>query len=232
VDGRGGVPTLPRLFSSVLIVRKKSIPSSLAVQLFFRTITVAKGGMMHTNSLVGDVIVGGLLDWQYDLFGTDMFWVAKAKELQRMAEIGFATFHEDMEPIREMARTGRPNPAILGKPGTLTVAFFLAALSIENLLKALLVKQQPDVVKGGRLNGKVVTSHDLTRLASEVGIVLTDDEQDFCELGSLAITSFGRYQFGKNNSVSPSFVTVKGTAGGVYTSLFERLVREINPALI
>jgi hypothetical protein len=69
----------------------------------------------------------------------------------------------------------------------------LAGLSIENLLKAIMVTLEPELVANGKLNKKI-RSHKLLFLASHIdGITLSEDELQFCQIAQEAIPYWGRY---------------------------------------
>jgi len=69
----------------------------------------------------------------------------------------------------------------------------LAALSIENLIKGLLVAQEPSLVANGEL-GKKLKHHKLKTLFNGVSeIELTSDEKIFLGMINESITYWGRY---------------------------------------
>lgn len=181
---------------------------------------------MRANNMIGVFEKGGQPNWSYDLQGSPLFWIPKAEELHRMVELGFSTWRGDVEKIREIASGSVPASTSIGPP-TLSVSFFLAALAIENLLKAILVRQKPESIRDGKFRGEVISSHELLKIANEASISLNPDEQDFCELASEAIATFGRYQLGKNMGESPTKVKVKSTAFAVYERLYQRLINDI-----
>ena len=108
------------------------------------------------------------------------------------------------------------------------MTFFLAALSVENLLKGLFVVTHPDSVSGSRFRkNSALGGHRLLDLASEAGVPLSPDEEEFCRLGTEAILTFGRYHVGKSASQSPTQVSIKVSAFEVYCGLYKRLRAEI-----
>ncbi|MCX6843032.1 MAG: hypothetical protein NTX53_12205 [candidate division WOR-3 bacterium] len=181
---------------------------------------------MQKNSAVGSIEKGLQPDWAFDMLGTSLFWRTKADELDRMVRLGYMAWREDIEAIR--AYTTDPERGTLEhRPSTLTVAFFLAAVAIENLLKANFVVEHPECISKGKFRGDVITNHDLCEIAREARIDLESDERDFCELGSEAIGSFGRYHIGKNSTDSPNGYTVKDSAFPIYERLYARLRKRI-----
>jgi hypothetical protein len=182
---------------------------------------------MQKNSAVGSITKWLQPDWSFDMLGIAPFWRLRVEELNRMVWLGHRAWREDVEAIR--AYTADPKQgAFQRQPSTLAVAFFFAAVAIENLLKANLVVEHPECISKGRfLRGTAIGTHDLLRIARDAGIALDPDEADFCELGSEAIRSFGRYHIGKSASDSPSHWTVKDSAFPIYERLYARLWKRI-----
>jgi hypothetical protein len=161
------------------------------------------------------------------MMGMSHFWSDKAEELDRMVRLGFIAWRQDTDAIR--AHAADPSrTALPSGPKTLAVTFFLAATAIENLLKANLVVEHPEFISKGRLRGAAIVSHDLLGLARDAGVALDPDEADFCELGSEAIRSFGRYHIGKRASTTPSRITIKEGAFLVYERLRTKLQKRVD----
>ena len=179
---------------------------------------------MRPDNPIGNIIKGGLHSRYFDIAGLPIMWTVKAKEMHRMVELGLEAWKSDISSIKAFRRGG---PAYTHPPSTLTVSLFLAALAIENLLKALLVREHPDYIKDGKLRGKVISSHNLLEIAADANFDLSENEQDFCELGTECILVFGRYHIAKNVSSHPTTIEVKESAFKVYESLYNRLQKNI-----
>ena len=181
---------------------------------------------MRSNGPVGSISKGIQPDWAFDMQGMSLSWRAKAEELDRMVWLGYAACREDTEEFRAYRADPKQN-ALPSKPRTFWVTFFLAATAIENLLKANLVVEHPECISKGRFQGKVIGKHNLLRIAEDAGIALNPDERDFCELGSEAIRSFGRYPIGKSMASSPSRLRIGEYAFSTYQRLYDRLWQRI-----
>lgn len=181
---------------------------------------------MSEPSKVGEIQKGGQPTWSYDMRGMSMFWIPKAEELDRMVRLGFVAWTEDCERIRETVRTDGAVPYDY-PPNTLMVCFFLAALAIENLLKGCLIVEKPETIKDGKFRGNAIGSHNLLAIALEAGVPLTKDEDDFCQLGTEAIMSFGRYHMAKNAHHDTTRLTIKQSAFPIYEELFNKLHRRL-----
>ena len=176
---------------------------------------------MRKDSPVGKLVLGVGDSEDFKMLCLPMFWLPKAAELYRSAEILFTAWQVDIAPLRAWRPdSGVPDPDL--PPNTITTAFFLAALAIENLLKAALVRNDPSVVSGGKL-GKQIKHHDLVKLATDAGVSLDEDEREFCQHAREAIANFGRYPVGLSASTSPGQVTVKSRAFPIFHKFYERL---------
>lgn len=181
---------------------------------------------MRTENPIGSIVKGGQPNWSYELLSSPMFWTRKADELHRLVELGFRASRKDTEAIRAYVQS-KGLGELPHQPCTLMVSFFMASLAIENLMKAVLVREHPEYVRNGRFHGKTIISHDLKAIADDAGIQLSDDEADFCELGTECILSFGRYHMAKNLTNTPTRITVKHSAFRVYDEFFQNLKSNI-----
>jgi hypothetical protein len=173
------------------------------------------------NNSVGEISKGGGPAWAFDMLaGFPVNWRHKAAELDRMVRLGYQAFQQDLIKIKG-AVVANVNPSM--EPSVFDVSFFLAALAIENLLKGALVFAHPEYIKDGKFRGNTIGSHDLVLIAKDAGILLNSDETMFCEIGTEAIMSFGRYHTGKNMNNASTRRTIKVSAFAVYEGLYQKL---------
>jgi hypothetical protein len=125
---------------------------------------------------------------------------------------------------------GRPPNGIQGgeKPRTTGLPFtslFLAALALENALKALLFVRRPELVQDGRLQFGG-PGHDLERLAVTASFELSPDEAGFLRLSAgPSIVTFGRYPTAANNrSACPGSYTLHTSSFGHFEAVFGRSI--------
>lgn len=85
-------------------------------------------------------------------------------------------------------------------------------------------KKNPICVTENRLQGKIIKSHDLIRLATEATITLSKEEKTSCELGTKAIRWFGRYPIPLAAQDLPSLMVIEDK---VFLS-FEQLYAKLN----
>ena len=155
------------------------------------------------------------------MLGMLFFWQGTADELRRAAGLVWGGVQQDFWEAKRVASDDydpEQHP-----PSVMSCFVFLAALSIENLFKGLIVIDHPEYVEQGKLRGDVITKHDLILLAKEARVTLNDEERDLCELGSSAIVSWGRYPIPKNVSEMNSKITVNERICQVFDELFIRL---------
>jgi hypothetical protein len=181
---------------------------------------------MSTTSRVGEIqkrAGGDVLD--FALSAMPIFWKTTAEQLDRMARIGFFVWKSDIQGFREWLK--EKIGAFETPPSTTYVAFFLAALAIENLLKGCVVIKHPEYLKDGELSREIKT-HRLLDLASEADLTLSADEEDFCRIGTAAIEIFGRYPTGVKIVDCLAVIKIKDTAFGVYQAFYDRLVAVVD----
>ena len=105
----------------------------------------------------------------------------------------------------------------------LFTALFLASLSLENVIKAVLLVRKPDRVANGRIDFRV-GGHDLVGLAREADFTLSKDEEDFLQISCKpCIVSFGRYPIAlRNRPDAPGMWQIHDGAFGYFESIFTR----------
>jgi hypothetical protein len=102
---------------------------------------------------------------------------------------------------------------------------FLAGLTIENLLKGIILIGYPGYVKDGKLS-KSIHTHDLLKLAKLATITLTKEEESLSEILGESITSFGRYPIPLDISKLKEKMTIKYYIKEAYDNFYTRLMQE------
>ena len=170
--------------------------------------------------------------WGFDLTAScPMSWRMKAEELRRAADVLWHVFLMDMKDVQEFSEIARSDPdprrQLPYRPSVVDPFMLLAGLGIENALKGFLVARRPECVSRGKLRGKIITSHDLVRLAREAGVTLSDDEEQVCRLATSAVEGWGRYPIPRNMSKMKGEISVGGQAYAVYSALVDRLLGDL-----
>ena len=103
----------------------------------------------------------------------------------------------------------------------------LAGFALENLIKGLLVYQDPSHVNRGVLSDDL-KSHNLVTLASKLkGLALSPAERQFCHTATSAIPYWGRYPIPlKRNQVTPE-IGVDANLRRTFLALFDRLAHAL-----
>lgn len=139
----------------------------------------------------------------YKSMGSPIFWVLKADSLYRAACVLNAERKRDEMPrLNPNPRPGEPKyvSGLYGKPSLSNPWWFMAAAATENLFKAMMIAHDGDLVTD-RIDKKV-KEHDLVELSKYAGYALSDDERAFCEVGSAALTIWGRYPIPLHSNTS------------------------------
>lgn len=148
-------------------------------------------------------------------------WASSAEEL---ASAAVALFRAGADAIVLRYDTERD---LLRKSAHSRSALLLAAFSIENGLKALLVAADPSHVNTGVLS-KSLTRHDLPALARDVSD-FTWDEADLALLALLsrALPAWGRYPIAKSMAGDRAEVVFDEIAARRFWRLHRRLTRTL-----
>src|SRR2546428_9517496 len=129
-----------------------------------------RGYNLQLDSPIGNFAKGKMSAPEFDFMGRGAaWWLWKAEELHRMATLGVQAHYADCEERRPFFAK-RDFTGYVLKPSTLKVAFFLAVLAIENLLKGSLVKEHPEYIKDGKFRGEIISSHNLIKIARDANI--------------------------------------------------------------
>jgi hypothetical protein len=142
-------------------------------------------------------------------------WIDAARPLRVSAYVlKSQTLRWGVARIKAEGETSRVN--------LLLTSLFLAALSLENVLKAVLLVRRPELAADGRLRfGN--WGHDLVRLASEATFQLERDELDFLRVScNPCIVSFGRYPMAVSKANAPGMWQFHSGAFQHFESIFVR----------
>lgn len=117
-------------------------------------------------------------------------WVEYSQELKDTSELIWAESSETKQLISW--------PKKIEKPGLSRVYFLIAGYSIENLLKGLLISEDSNHLREGKISREISSGHRLDDLASKIAsLSFSKKEIDFLKLLSDAIPSWSRYPIPK-----------------------------------
>lgn len=181
--------------------------------------------MTNRQDRIGTLRVGKLSPEFFALSADPIFWQAKASELHRAALVLAQQFFEDMEAFRAALKALEAgNIANLPSQPTSVLGQFvlLAAFSLENLFKGLVLYKEPNLVNGGKTSG-ILRSHDLLSLANRAEVSLTPKEHRFCVLASSAALYWGRYPISNSAEISLQQTKISGHSVQAFDELFQRV---------
>jgi hypothetical protein len=146
-------------------------------------------------------------------------WINAARPLRVSAYVLKAqTLRWDIARIKGESETSRVS--------LLFTSLFLASLSLENVLKAVLLVRRPELAADGRLRfrtGNENWGHDLVRIASEATFQLEQEELDFLRVScNPCIVTFGRYPMAVSKANAPSMWQFSTGAFRYFESIFVR----------
>lgn len=83
---------------------------------------------------------------------------------------------------------------IIQRPGVSRTYMLIIGLSLENLIKGLLISEEPNYVKDGRLDSAITSGHNLYSLSNKsTTFTFTEEEQTLLKILSDAIPNWGKY---------------------------------------
>ena len=106
--------------------------------------------------------------------------------------------------------------------------FFLFALAIENLLKEIIVSNEPQLVRDGKLH-RFLDGHNLVTLAQRARVPIDDGERLTFQALTNCTRSWGRYSLGANVQNMPQGVSYElADATPRLARVCERLARRLS----
>ena len=174
---------------------------------------------------IGELKLTKISDEFFELQAFPSFWQAKGMELHRSALVLANQFAADSYALSQSVRDfeeGRIAEQPSFPTSVMSQFLLLAAFSIENLFKGLVLFKEPGLVSAGRITG-IIKSHDLIALAARADVQLTSDEQRFCQLASSASIYWGRYPTSNSADSTLSSSTTSSAAFALFDQLALRV---------
>ena len=159
--------------------------------------------------------------------GSPDAWLEYAEELRDNAELIWS--RED-ESLRVGILTNAEH-YVVGDPfrisGASRTYLLLAGFALENVLKGLLVRDDPSHINTGALS-RELKSHNLSLLAAKVRhVTLSEDEHNFCALVTAVIPYWGRYPIPLDRSRIMPEVGMTEAHRRIFLGLFDRLAHRL-----
>lgn len=77
--------------------------------------------------------------------------------------------------------------------------FILMGLAIENLMKGILISENPDYIKNGKINSEISSGHNLEFLSKKIETLsFIEKEKEIFKILSMVIPYWGKYPIPKN----------------------------------
>lgn len=150
------------------------------------------------------------------------FWREKAWESKYAAEILWPVGIANMKAISQGVGEGNILELLAQNPNILSIPLSLMGFSIECLLKAIIVRDNPAFVSNGVLSRKL-RSHDLIKLAKTAKYNLTQNEKIFCKQAYKAMTVDSRYPISLAAGDEEMSVEIGGNAREVFLELYDKI---------
>lgn len=148
-------------------------------------------------------------------------WYVVADELRHSVNVLF----KDRSITETIDVDGK---VLLQKPTISKGYFLLAGFAIENLIKGLLITENVDLKKDGKINNSISQGHNLKSLAIKLkSIELNDLESELLDILSEAIPYWARYPVPKIYQKLSSEVPVSKITHDTFSGLFNKLKSEL-----
>lgn len=180
--------------------------------------------MDHRKDRIGKLRLTKLPHEFYELYAFPFNWQAKAMELHRSALILGQQFLHDSQHLSALIKeieAGRLEKLPETPPSVMNQFVLLAAFSLENLFKGLVLFKEPHLIRRGKLTG-ILKSHDLLSLAARADVSLAPEEHRFCVIASNAAVYWGRYPVSDSADTVVSSSMVCARSFPVFDNLFQR----------
>jgi len=115
-------------------------------------------------------------------------------------------------------------PKRIDKPGLSRPYFLNIGFSLENLIKGLLVSENPEYLKDGRISSEISSGHNLDNLAKKISSLTFDKEEfDFLKILSKAIPNWSRYPIPKRWEIENTEEIISDDIRQQFLSLWDKI---------
>lgn len=124
---------------------------------------------------------------------------------------------------KKSLRVSSRNNQILSKPTISRTWLLLASFSIENLLKGVIIYENPSYISNGSLSKKV-SHHQLTDLSEEINSInFVEHELEIIEILESCLPYWGRYPIPKKAHEIENEIVASSDFKSIFESLYNRL---------
>lgn len=144
------------------------------------------------------------MDQIFRVKASPIFWRQKAEELKYASDILLLYATDRSNAINKQINKKNFDLAKL-PPSVYAQAFALLGFSLECLFKASIIRDNPDLIKNGKLS-KALWSHNLIKLAALAKVSLNNDEKYACEKLTEDMLRDFRYPINKEKEVEKNII--------------------------
>lgn len=143
-------------------------------------------------------------------------WIEYSEELRDSSELIWKESLQTKVHINFPSRIDKPG---LSRPYFLNIGF-----SIENLLKGLLISENPDYLKDGKISSEISSGHNLENLASKVRSLNFDKKElDFLKILSKAIPNWSRYPIPKRWEITNKEEIINENIREIFLKIWDKI---------
>ncbi len=143
-------------------------------------------------------------------------WIEYAEELRDASE---AIWKES-----ENTKVFNAYPKPITKPGLSRVYFLNIGYSLENLLKGLLITENPDLIKDGKIESSISSGHRLHELAALIkSISFNREEIELFKILSTAIPSWSRYPIPKKWQINTTEKIINRDVRDLFLKIWNKI---------
>ena len=134
-------------------------------------------------------------DEQFELRAlTPALWALNARRLKRTADLIFNAYTSDCDKMVDGVSPSELQNLELAGSATL-----LYGLALENIIKAIIIDQDPNVVKDGKLRKWLGNGHDQILLIQMTSVSLDEQQKDLLRRMTAFVEWAGRYPIPKSS---------------------------------
>jgi len=152
----------------------------------------------------------------YILNASPLQWIEYAQELREASEL----IWKGSKKIKMHINF----PKVQEKQGLSRVYFLNIGFSIENLLKGLLISENPDYLKSGKISPDISSGHNLENLASKIiSIEFNAKEIKFLKLLSRSLPNWSRYPIPKRWEINNEEEFISSDLRKTFLELWDKI---------
>lgn len=163
----------------------------------------------------------------YRIKSSPLYWRQKAEELKYSADVLWPIALRKLDKINSAIKKNKAPDFQKLPPDVFNTAKGLLGFSLECLFKAVIIRDNPNLIDKGEQNNKLKT-HNLLKLAEIGKIALNSDERHTCEVLTDAMYVDFRYPTDQKITPQKGGMTVGRSIIDVGNELYDKLHGTVN----